>query len=478
MAAAAPALPSLAEGRAAVRLWRQDPVRFATDVLGFQPWSRQAEILRAVAAHDRVAVRSGHKVGKSLSVAALALWFVCSFHRARVVMTAPTHRQIRNILWKELRRLYRGARIPLGGVMHELPDIGYQLADGREVVGFSTKEPERMAGISGPNVLFLVDEASGVPESIFQAIEGNRAGGAKIVLTSNPTMTSGTFFSAFNDKREFWHAIHVSSLEVPAGVPGLATREWIDEKRREWGSESPLFYVRVLGEFPSQPENAVIGLALVEAAESRWSETAASGPLVLGVDPARFGDDESVIVGRRGFKAFRPAVFLNIDEHALAVRVIETAQRLRETNERVVANVDGHGVGAGVISVLRQSDACRGVAGWLTVNDVRSGDPSSSPDQYVNLRTQLHFAVAEWLEQGGAIPDDPKLHGELVAPTYAFDGRNRRKVEAKEEIKRRLGRSPDRADSLALAVFTPTPLRVVRPTAAPTPYRLGGARGF
>ena len=407
-------------------------------------------MLRACSRESRVAVRSGHKVGKSTTAAALALWFWLMHPGARVVLTAPTFRQVKSILWREIRRLYGGARWPLGGVLHADPDAGLQCQDGREIVGFSTTEPERMAGISGANVLFIVDEASGVPEEIFEAIEGNRAGGARLVMFSNPTRTSGTFFDAFNAKREFWTTMHISSTETPnaqgvGNIPGLATKAWIDEKIREWGESSPLYAVRIQGDFPSQSENAIIGLAVVQSALDRWEDAPAVGELVLGVDVARFGDDESVIQPVRGHKAYRPTAVHGLDTVAVAGKVLEVARTMRTRGEPVTVNVDVIGVGAGVADNLRQHD-------WLSVNDVNVAVAAKNENDFVNLRAELWFGMRDWLKVGG-ISEDSKLESELVAPTYSFDNRGRYKVESKDELKKRLARSPDRADALALALY-------------------------
>jgi phage terminase large subunit len=279
--------------------YHDDPVGFARDILLTRLWSRQAEIANATARHPRVAVRSGHKIGKSTVAAVIALWWLCTRGRARVVMTSASGRQVRSILWKEVSRLYARATRKsgnktvsrIGGKLHKVPDRGLQFADGREVIGFSTHEPEKMAGMSGDELLFIVDEASGVPEAIFEAIEGNRAGGARIVMFGNPTQQSGTLYDSFHTKREFWVCIHVSSEESPNVVHGkllfrgLATREWVEEKRRDWGTNSPVYQVRVRGDFADQADNAVIGLALVETASGRWLETPAEGQLEFGVDP-------------------------------------------------------------------------------------------------------------------------------------------------------------------------------------------------
>lgn len=442
------------------------PARFAREVLGVEPWSRQVDVLGAIAAHGRVAVRSGHKVSKSNTAAIAAHWWVATRPGARVVFTAPSSRQVRQIFWHEFQRLHRGARVPIGGELFDMPDRGLQFADGREVVGFSTNEPERMAGISGANLLFLVDEASGVDELIFEAIKGNLAGGGRVVLTGNPTRLSGTFFDAFGRKASLWRGVHISSLESPnitgeREIPGLATREWAAEMAEDFGEDSAVYAARVLGEFPTQAADAVIALALVEAAKERWLELmrdggrtfATLGPLEIGVDVARFGDDETVIVCRRGSCALPATTIRGADVTTVADRVLAAAAEHKKANERPTVRVDTVGVGAGVADVLRRREA-----GVRVVDVNASASPRAAT--YQRTRDELWFTLKDWLKGGGAIPPDTKLEGELVAATFTYSPSGKLTVEPKDEIKKRLKRSPDRADALALAVYEPAMKRV------------------
>lgn len=453
----------------------QDPVIFAREQLGVAPWSKQEEVLRAAALNSRVAVRSGHKIGKSLLAAILALWWYATKPRARVILTSSSYRQVKEVLWLELKRVFHGARQKLDGSLHDSPDAGLQALDGRQIIGFSTDSPERMAGISGANLLFIVDEASGFPESVFEAIEGNALGGAHILLLGNPTQPLGTFYQAFTTKRQFWTTFHISSEESPnvvAGkkiIPGLATREDIEQMRAKWGEENPIFQVRVKGNFPSQAEDQVVGLALVEGGSVEWRPpTKDDGPLEIGVDVARYGDDETVIQPRRGRYVYRPTILHSMDTVEVAERVAKLAIELRDKTitrlgkdsatgadveevkfERPRVKVDVIGVGAGVVDTLKHSH--KDVVEVVPVNVAES----ATDETYFRLRDQLWFAIRDWLKDGGKFATDDMLIEELLAPRYRVEARGQLRVESKDEIKAKIERSPDRADALALAVYSP-----------------------
>jgi len=448
--------------------YRDDPVRYARDAFGLELWSKQAEIGRALTVHDRAAAKSGHKIGKSTLAAALSYWWNETRPRGRVVMTSSSGRQVRSILWREVKRLRRTAKPGFSfPTPAELPDLGMQWEDGREIVGFSTDDPERMAGISGDQVLFIVDEASGVKAEIFDAIEGNTAGGGSILMLSNPTQTSGYFYDAFNRNKSEWKTFTISSEETPNVVqgriviPGLATREWVEKRRRGWGVDSPRYAVRVKGEFPAQGDDTVIPLGLVDEAQARWNiergengYVPSTGPLHMGVDVARFGDDESVLAPRRGYRLEPLVVFDNLDTTTLARKVVEECKK-RSPYERVYVKVDGTGVGAGVVDSLREFGNDDMPADWMTVIEVNNAERADKPDEYLNRRAEIAFDVRRWLESGGAIPEDLELEGELVATKYRLTPKNQIQIESKDEIRRRLGRSPDRADGFGLAVFDP-----------------------
>jgi len=240
--ALAPALRNITSVSWPSSKYRTDPVSFFRDVLGVNPWARQIQVIEAVRDHKRVAVKSGHKVSKSHTAAGIALWFWCSFEDARVVMTSTTSRQVDDILWRETRMMRARAGLcvdcksenesrsearargeiaeriespcihsaHIGGEIGELARTGLKSEDFREIKGFTAREAEAVVGISGRNLMYLLDEASGIKPEIFEAIEGNRAGGARVCMFSNPTKTSGEFYDAFNSKEKFYSTHTIS----------------------------------------------------------------------------------------------------------------------------------------------------------------------------------------------------------------------------------------------------------------------------
>ena len=470
--------------------YREDPVAFFREILGVEPWNRQVDVIEAVRDHPRVAVSSGHKVSKSHTAAGIALWFYCSFDDARVVMTSTTSRQVDQILWRELRMMHAragrcapckadapdGARpcahsAQIGGEPRDLARSGLKAPDFREIVGFTAREAEAVAGVSGKNLLYIVDEASGVDDAIYEAIEGNRAGGARIVMFSNPTRTEGEFYEAFNAKSRLYKTLTISSEETPNVVsgqdliPGLATRRWLEEKREEWGVDSPMYKIRVQGKFAVREDGKILSIHAIAEAEKRWVEADDGGRLVVGLDPAgESGDgDESVFAPRRTQKilALYAMRGLTPDGHlAHLLGILKRHRRAREpAPPLVVVDRDGS-VGARVYGTLR---------GHLDHHPddfelvgVRGSDPAdaNAPGRaHDRVRDKLWYVFATWLRDGGAIVEDARLAKELHAPEWRRDLRGRDKVTSKEDLRKMLGRSPDRADACCLSTWEFTSLR-------------------
>lgn len=461
-----------------IHRWAPDPVLCSREVFGLKLWGKQAEIAESVHANKRTAAKSGHKIGKSTLAAFLGLWWCLTRWRGRAIFTAPAGHQLTNIIWPEVQRLYRSARFPIGGHCSPDPFRGLSLPGDRGIICVSTDKPEKLAGLSGPNQLFVVDEASGYPQQYWPAIKGNLAGGGRLAAFGNPTQTAGEFFDAFANAAELWSCFTVSSADTPNVVsgerliPGLAERDYIREQlleqcgiRLEPGcsyaeliealerAESPILDVRVKGRFPTQGSNAVIGVGAVEAALARRATTPPTSILEIGVDVARFGDDESVVQPRRGLLAYAPAVVNGFDNVAVAGLTKRTLIERRKPGERARIKVDESGNGSGVVDLLRAWNRDGDLGPHVEIIGVNVACNADDESEFVRLRDQLWWAVRLWLAAGGALPKDDRRDGELTAVRYGFDARGRILVEPKEKLKKRIGRSPDRADALALCVY-------------------------
>jgi hypothetical protein len=452
--------------RRAIARWKDDPVLFATEALGVAHiWWRQEELLRAVAVHRKVAVRSGQKTSKTFSIALLSIWWALTRARALVILLAPGQHHLETVLWPEFARLRADscnrsrqhpdgsprtpAVMPLGGDFHKSPMTGWEFPNGSRIVGFVTNDPQRLRGISGARNLYIIDEATAIPDPIWSSVDGNLAGGGRVLAVSNPVIAAGWYFQAFGD-RSNWHRIAISSIEaseVEPPIEGLATKEFIAEKREEWGEESTEWHAKILGEFPPSNADGCIPRTLVREAQKRWTDRPLTlDSLRIGVDPAHEGRDSTAIVWSRGTWASAPIVLDGWSTVAVAREVVRIIQDHARPNERASVRVDGSSVGAGVVDFLEEfhQDVCE-------VLNLKAA--ASSPDPTCSrLRDLLWIGLRKWLAEG-AIPPDQALEDDVTAPLLGYDDKLRFKVEDKRSMRKRLGRSTDRADALALAVF-------------------------
>jgi len=483
--------------------WAADPAGFVKDDLGAQLWEAQVEILEAVRDHARVAVRSCNGSGKTYVAAHIVLWWLMAFPESMVITTAPTERQVREVLWREIRRAYRGNEELIDG---KLTRMALELGDKHYAHGISTNEAGRFQGYHEGNILFVVDEASGMREDIFEAIEGSMtSAGAHLLLLGNPTALGGTFYEAFHRRRDLWHTLHISAFDTPnvasgrIDVPGLVSPQWVKDAALNWGKNSPMYQVRVLGDFPSEGEDTLISLRLIEdavlkepsspqdetvlrepqdtdglaqdAVETpsasssgkptlRLSELVLSpsnvggdrnnirepnnGPIEIGVDVARFGNDRSVICVRQGERVLSLEAFGRQDTMATVGRVVAVVGRYAPEEVSAV-RVDVIGIGAGVVDRLREL----GVAGVSAVN---VSERARNPEQFMNLRAELFDGLRQRFHEGRIqIPDHPDLIAELSALRYSFSSSGQVRLESKDALRSRGMASPDHADALMLA---------------------------
>jgi phage terminase large subunit len=463
---------------------------FAREILGWEPWEAQDRILEACAENERVAVASGQKVGKTACEVAIALCDYCSFDDMRVIVTSTTSHQVDEVFWRELtlQKARAGKCVDCKKadpfdttIPRPCPhsafidgDLGVRARTGlksgfREIYGLTATEGEAVAGISGANMRFIADEASGIRDNIFAAIEGNRAGGASFIMFSNPTRNDGYFFEAFHAKSRFWKTFNISSETTPNAVsgerliPGLATAAYIEERREEWGEKSAEYTIRIKGQFATHEAGCIFSLHAIGEAEKLWPVTPAEGRLYIGCDPAGASGtgDESCFAPRRGRKLLELEVArgLTADMHLVRILAIIGRHWIRGELKPVVV-IDREGsVGAELYGLLRDYVERNPEAFELV--GVRASDAAArQPAVYDRMRDELAANLEGWLRDGGAILEDVKLTKELHALRWQQRARDGKlKVTPKDQIKKELGRSPDRYDALALAAWEPLSLR-------------------
>lgn len=459
--------------------WRDDPIGFFREVLLVELLSDDQErVIRAAKKRRwRGSVTSGHKTGKDYLAAGLALWFFCSFPGARVRVTAVKLEQVRDIFWRELVEHWRRSQqgpFPIDGKPATLPQNG--LRSGlREVIGFTAEQAEGAAGISGAHVFYIFDEASGIEDKIFEVTTGNLAGGdARVLMLSQPTRNRGHFYASHHDRAALWERFTLSSENTPNAregrevIPGMASREWLAEQAIDWNApDGPIWKIRVKGEFATGGDLLVMHPELVIAAEARWASMPMPRErLHVGFDVAGQGLDENVAAPRRGAKILELVAWnsdgrLDAEETAKAnaARLVQVVRQHRtDRDPKALVKVDASGsIGVQVFSALRSSQ----YEHEIDVVGVHFGTPSTMVREYALVRDEMWFGFSAWLAEGGAVPPDRKLPSELTAPSWSYDERQRRHVEKKELLRRRLNRSTDRADACILSVYEPRNMRVL-----------------
>ncbi len=436
---------------------RRDPGYFFRRALGWEPWARQVEIAHALAqaihgaGPKRIAVRSGNGVGKTALAARLMLWVVRCFRESVVITTAPTERQVTELLWREARAAYQASRISLDGRLYE-GQPRWDLGPNRFALGMSPEhtQPEGFQGFHARLIVFIVDEASGVPEAHWEAIKGSLlAGNAIVVAIGNPIRLHGEFYEAFHRNAALWRTFHISAFDTPnlapgraegepLPVPGLVTPEAVAAAKAEWGEESPLYQVRILGQFPQAPSSQLIHLEWVEAAMRAGAQP---GPAALGVDVARSGSDETAIALLVGNRLERLDTWVGQDTMKTAGAVNAYA----EAWPGISIAIDDGGVGGGVVDRLREL----GVAAHAVKFGAAPDGPSAG--HFKNKLAELYWRLRQWLEQGRlSLPGDSKLTAQLMQ--LEWEQESDRTIRVYKRGLRKEAASPDRADALALAV--------------------------
>lgn len=414
----------------------EDPVGYVRDVLQAEPDTWQIEALNAVRDHKRVAGASGHGIGKTAFVAWIIHWFMATRPNPQVVVTANTKNQLDSKTWRELAKWNQKA---LNGHWFEVKATRMELKDSPETwfasaIPWTEHNSESFAGTHEEHVLVVFDEASAIADVIWDVVEGAMTTpGARWVALGNPTRNTGRFRECWGRFRHRWHTMQVDSRKAK-----MADQTQIAEWIADYGEDSDFVRVRVKGEFPKSSSAQLISSALVDAAVDYKAVGYEKLPLILGVDVARFGDDQTVICARRGRKVYPLSKFRELDTMQVAGHVATAIRTLKPA----LVNIDIGAMGAGVVDRLREQG--------YDVRGVNFGGQPVDKIKFANKRAEMWGDALEWLKEGGDLPDDYELKQDLIGPEYSYTSSQQLLLEKKESMKRRGLSSPDCADAFAL----------------------------
>ena len=441
--------------------YQKDPVLFAKEVLQFEPDDWQKEALLDLAENPKVAIKSGQGVGKTGIEAVALLWFLTCFPYPRVVATAPTKQQLHDVLWSEVAKWQERSPL-LKAILKWTKTYIYMI--GNEKRWFATArtatKPENMQGFHEDNMLFIVDEASGVADPIMEAVLGTLSGANnKLLMCGNPTRTSGTFYDAFHAVRWMYKCHTVSSEDSPR-----TNKENIRALIERFGYDSNVVRVRVRGLFPKQDADTFIALQLLEQAvniEIEREEEYIPIRIDIGCDVARFGEDNTVIAKKIDEEIPELLVRQGQDTMKTSGDIIRIYRDLLEQypkyNDYIYVKIDDTGVGGGVSDRLNElkSDPNEGLDKMLIVpvNFARkSPKKAKSARHYDDIVTWMWALVRDLLTNNELkLPNDAILLGEFSCRKYTFVSNGKQRLESKDSLKERGISSPDRADAVALA---------------------------
>lgn len=471
--------------------WRKSIVIYARTRIGINPSKQQIELFEAILQpHAMVSVRAGHNTGKSTAAAIVLLWALECIEFSRVACTAPTGHQLQDVLWAEVAKMIRlsdehSRKYGLSRAFW-LSELVLMTQRRVAVVGYEeswfamaqTARKETGEGLQGihaseiklnregsavetegenSQMIFIVDEASGVADNIFEVAEGALASpNSRLLMLGNPTRAEGYFYNSHHKVRAHYIPLHFPTLDSPLAPPGYA-----DRIARMWGKDSNMYRVRVLGDFPITSDNVLISLSWIEAAIMRPAPAPNPAPIYLGVDVARFGDDRTVLCRRQGKHVQDIRVYGHLDTMQVAGVVMDYCYR----NQIDTIFVDAVGLGAGVADRLRELNMpAVDVQSAESAPERRKDDPDSTEMYAYKIRDYLYLEMMKWFRdfspslEGCDELQVEMLAGEASSLQYEFNSAGFVKLESKADFKKRLGgeegRSPDIADALALT-FAP-----------------------
>ena len=438
-----------------LKLWRNDPVQFVRDNFHVEPDPWQARVLSLFPFKQRISMQASKGVGKTTGLSWLVLNFISTRPYAKIAVTSISGDNLTDGLWSEIGKWYRESPFLQKAFVltktrlfaREAPETWFCSARTWSKSADATRQADTLAGLHADYILFVIDEVGGVPDAVMATAEAALASGieTKLVIAGNPTHNEGPLYRAATTEAHLWDLIKISSNPDDPNRSTRVSVQWAREQIEKYGVDADWVRVNVFGEFPKNSLNTLLGPDEVRAAINRHvpEESFTYAQKRLGVDVARFGDDKTVIFPRQGLMSFMPVELRNARSNEIAARLLDAKNKWNSEVELV----DGTGgYGSGVVDSLIQ-------AGHNPHEIHFSG--KAIDNRYHNKRAEMWFSMAEWIKRGGSLPNVTELVKELTTVQYGITPQGRFIIEEKDQVKDRLGHSPDYADALALTFAIP-----------------------
>ena len=433
------------------RVWRNNPLAFVEDCIQVTPSKQQKELLLGFAANKRTTIRSGHGTGKDASASWIIIWFLVTRLNAKVICTAPTARQLSDILWSEISKWLRQSSVADEFVIQKdkiyckhNPKEWWARAVSVSARSSKDEQAETLAGFHGDHMLIVCDEASGIPDPVYIPLEGAMTQeDNKCLMIGNMTKTKGYFYDTHfhSEISKAWFKLHWDSRESEN-----VTEDMINYFTMKYGEDSSIFAVRVAGNPPHADSDKLIPLDWAMQCIGNKVIVEPDDPLYLGVDVARYGSDDSVILPRQGFRILPWSVYHHLNTISLGG---EIHKRGFELGASGVA-IDEIGVGAGVTDWLYKHNQ-------IATFGINVANSSSDIKKYNKLRDELWCRVKDNCMKGryefpeGEMGDE--LCNELASVGYDFNAHGGIVVDSKKFLKAKGIESPNTADALCLTEY-------------------------
>lgn len=429
-----------------LRKWAESVEKFVEEAIAPEKGisAQQRLVLQDIDNGERdISVKSGHGTGKTTVMAWVILWVGLFKYDAKIPITAPTSAQLTRLLLPEVKKWQKKLPTELKESVEVLSDRIAFSNDNFGIPRTARKgESEGLQGFHATFLLWIVDEASGVSDEVFEVIEGSLTGENYLrILMANPTRTVGYFYDTHNKNKGLWKT-HTFNAEESENV----SADSIKRKKVTYGETSDAYRVRVLGQFPLSNTDALFNVNEIWTSMNlRPEEVDRTGAFTYACDVARFGKDNSVRTKKRGYDIYDLKEYTNIDTMEYANIIVNDVEK--ETKNPDAIFVDTIGIGAGVMDRLQER-------GYRSI-DANVSMSADEENKYYNKRAEIYFKLKEFMKKGGKIPKDEELAEELQAITYSYSENNGKILLVKKaEIKEDIGRSPDKSDSVALHFFS------------------------